>query len=120
MICKSRNRQPEPQGATVPVQSEIIAAIRERRIVEFRDGGGYRRIGEPHLLGVCAETGTTQIEMFQTDGETPGQRDHLKHWRRFAVDDIWSLETTGVGFVPRQDFNRHSPQWSEVIASVSD
>jgi hypothetical protein len=36
------------------------------------------------------------------------------------VDDVWNLQTTGVGFMPRQDFDRHSPQWSEVIASVSD
>ncbi len=101
------------------IQSALVAAIQEHRVVEFNDGGGYQRIGEPHLLGMCTETGSCQLELFQTDGETSGDRGHLPQWRRFTLEDLWNIQTTAVEFEPRDDFNPHSPQWSHVIASVS-
>jgi hypothetical protein len=101
------------------IQSALVAAIQEHRVIEFRDAGGYQRIGEPHLLGMCRETGSCQLEIFQTDGQTFGNRERLPRWRRFTLDDLWNLRTTGVEFEPRDDFNPHSPQWSHVMASVS-
>ena len=100
------------------IQAALIAAIQNRRVIEFKDGGGYQRIGEPHLLGMCAETETCQIEMYQTDGETARNRGHLPQWRRFTLDDLWNLQTTTIEFAPRDDFNVHSPLWIRVIASV--
>ena len=102
------------------VQTALIAAIKARKIVEFNDGGGYERIGEPHLLGVCAETGVTTLELVQTDGEQARTGAHLPQWRRFRLDDIWNLRTTGVELVPRNDFEPGSPRWSRVIVSVND
>ena len=104
----------------MPVQSALIAAIENRRVIEFRDGGGYERIGEPHLLGVCAETGTIQLEIFQTDGDKAKVGAQLPLWRRFAISEIWNLRTTGVEFIPRGGFEAGSLRWIRVIASVSD
>jgi hypothetical protein len=104
---------------TVLVQSALIAAIQGRRVIKFNDEGGYQRTGEPHLLGVCAETGRRQLEIFQTAGATAGSRGHLPQWRRFDVDVLWNLRITAVEFVARDDFNAQSPRWSDVIVSVS-
>ena len=102
------------------VESALIAAIENRRVIEFNDGGGYERIGEPHLLGVCAETGTTQLELFQTDGEKARAGATLPQWRRFVISEIWNLRTTAVEFVPQDGFEPNSPRWIRVIAVVSD
>jgi len=108
------------KGAAVSVQSALIAAIRNRKVVEFKDAGGYARIGEPHLLGVCAETGTTRLEVFQTDGDKSRSGSHLPQWRQFAIADIWNLQTTAIEFTPRADFDPRSARWSRVIASVCE
>jgi hypothetical protein len=104
----------------VPVQAELLAAIQARRVVEFKDGGGFQRIGEPHLLGVCAETGTTLLELFQTDGEKARSGSHLPQWRLFAISDIWNLRTTAIEFLPRAEFDPQSARWARVIASVRE
>jgi hypothetical protein len=108
------------QGATVPVQSDLIAAIHGRRIIEFKDGGGYERIGEPHLVGLCAETGRWQLEFFQTAGDSSACSEPLPQWRRFTITDICYLRTMAAGFTPREGFDSRSPRWSLVIASVLD
>jgi len=104
----------------VPVQSELIVAIRNRNVIEFKDAGGYARIGEPHLLGVCAETGMIRLELFQIDGDKSRSGSHLPQWRQFAIADIWNLQTTAIEFTPRADFDPCSARWSRVIASVCD
>lgn len=100
------------------IETALILAIQNRKIVEFNDGGGYRRIGEPHLLGVCAETGSCQLEIYQTDGEASERGCRLPQWRRFTVDDLWNLQTSAVAFIPRNDFDARSVRWMRVIASV--
>ncbi len=100
--------------------SAFVAAIQNRSVIEFRDSGGYQRIGEPHLLGVCTETGICELEILQTDGATSQNRGRLPQWRRFAVEDLWDLRTTAIPFMPRDEFNAWSPRWSRVIVSVSD
>ena len=103
----------------MPVQSALIEAIQSRCIVEFNDGGGYERIGEPHLLGICSETGTTQLEMMQTDGQKAKAGEQLPQWRRFTISEIWNLRVTAVEFVPRDEFDPRSLRWSRVIVCVN-
>ena len=100
------------------ISTAVISAIQNRNVIEFNDGGGYQRIGEPHLMGVCTETGCCELEILQTDGETSG-RGRLPQWRRFPVEDLWNVRTTAVQFSPREEFSPRSPQWSRVIASVA-
>ena len=113
--AKAHCPRPEHQ---MPIQSALIAAIQSCSVIEFRDGGGYLRIGEPHLLGVCAETETMQLEMFQTDGDKARAGAHLPQWRRFVISEIWALRTTAVKFLPRNGFESASPRWSRTIAAV--
>ena len=104
----------------MPVRTALIDAIKSHSIVRFHDGRGYQRIGEPHLLGVCSETGEIRVEMLQTDGESARQGSPLPEWRRFPISEIWNLCATAITFTPRQEFTPHSPVWAQVIASVGD
>lgn len=75
---------------------------------------GRMRIAEPHVLGT--KDGRLQILTFQVGGES--SRGGLPNWRRFFVDEISHLETTGETFAgPRLTWGRHS-EFDRQIAFV--
>lgn len=95
--------------------SELVRAVRERRVVKFIYDG-RERAGEPHAYGVAA-TGEPLLLFFQTGGDSatrppPG-------WRRFSAAKIERLVVTDAVFTGvRAGFSREDPKLVPLWAAV--
>ena len=91
----------------------IRAAIREKRLVEFRLQA-LLRVAEPHLYGIYK--GVHQLLVYQVAGES--KSGDLPNWRRADLQEISGLRLLEERFAgPRLPSSRHT-QWDIVLARV--
>lgn len=85
----------------------LVAAIRGRRVVEFRYGGEHRTV-EPYRLGRDA-SGRLLLQGWQS----------RKGWRSFHVDAMADLDATARSFdTPREGYVRGDDRLLRILAEV--
>jgi predicted DNA-binding transcriptional regulator YafY len=91
----------------------LVTAIRERRRVRFVYNG-FRRIAEPHLVGIH-EAGEAILSAFQLEGES--RSGVLPGWRTFILSEIEQLEVLDEHFTEtRSGYNALAARMTEVFA----
>jgi hypothetical protein len=70
-------------------------------VLEF-DYHGYRRVVEPHLLGI--HNSIAQLFGYQIRGGS--SRGDLPKWRRFDLSDVLDLQVLNEHFTPRAEGDR--------------
>tara|TARA_R110001606_G_scaffold345151_2_gene493968 strand:- start:30897 stop:31196 length:300 start_codon:yes stop_codon:yes gene_type:complete len=93
-------------------QQFIEEAIRSKSIVEF-SYGNHRRVVEPHVVGVI--NGAVQMLGYQIGGSSSSGG--IPEWRRFDLNRINGLSSTGQNFAGRRPFpsGQHSPWDYEIL-----
>lgn len=92
-------------------QAQISAAIRAKRVIQFRYKGAIRRV-EPHALGYDQGNVLT-LSAWQLSGGS-GQE-----FRDFHVDKLSGLSTTEQTFASaRRGYNPNDPTLSRVVARL--
>ena len=74
----------------------IVEATKQHQKIEF-GYDGFRRVGDPHIIGTD-KVGATTVFVWQTlsgKGGVPG-------WRHFPLDGLSGLRPTGNSFAPQQ------------------
>jgi hypothetical protein len=97
------------------MRGELVRAIRERLVVEFRYKG-LRRVVNPHLLGEAGKDEGVALSGVQTDGKS--SRGKLPVWVFCYLAEITNLTVTDRAFTPDRDFDASDKKFSSVIASV--
>ena len=93
------------------VGDQICAAIRDKKVIQFRYKGAIRR-AEPHALGYDGSNILT-LSAWQLAGGS-GQE-----FRDFHVDKLSELATTGQTFASaRQGYNPNDPTLSRVVCRL--
>ena len=97
------------------VNSELVSAIRQKRLVEFVYKAGRPRIVEPHDYGVRG--GVEKILAYQISGES---RSGVAHgWKWFDVENMRQLKVLERQFSgTRADRNQHHFDWDTLFIRV--
>jgi predicted DNA-binding transcriptional regulator YafY len=95
------------------MQREICAAIRKRRRLRFRYGGGLRTV-EPYAYGAC-ETHEL-LRAYQVSGFSPSRE---RGWKLFRVEEIAEIQDLDEKFAePRQGYMRNDPCLEVIYCEV--
>ena len=79
------------------MRDQLIAAIEQRRMVEFTYQGQLRRV-QPAAYGVGGRKGKDTLHAYQLGGGS--RRGHLPDWRNFHVEQITELTVMDQVFGP--------------------
>jgi len=97
------------------VNSEIVSAIREKRLIEFVYKAGRLRIVEPHDYGVRG--GVEKILAYQISGESQSGTPH--GWKWFDVESMQQLKVLERQFPgTRADRSQHHFDWDTLFIRV--
>ena len=97
------------------MNEEIIAAIENQNLIEFKYDGCYRVV-EPHTLGV-SKTGKENLSAFQTEGtsvhgDVPG-------WKQFTLIKIKEMNVLDKTFDdPRPGYVRGDSRMNEIYFEI--
>jgi hypothetical protein len=98
------------------VNSHLVLAIHNKRLIEFVYKNGRPRIVEPHDYGIrkrVEELLAYQVSGDSTSGTPSG-------WRTFTVADMTELRVLDRGFPgSRADASQHHLTWDVLFARVS-
>ena len=97
------------------VNSQLVSAINEKRLVEFVYKDGQARVVEPHDCGIRG--GVAKILAYQVGGASGSGTPH--GWKWYDVDDMRQLTALERHFPgSRVDSNRHHFEWDVLFARV--
>jgi hypothetical protein len=98
------------------VNLQLVAAIKEKRLIEFVYKGGRPRIVEPHDYGIRG--GVEKILAYQTSGESRSGNPH--GWKWFEVENMRQLTVLDRQFAgTRADSNQNHFEWDTLFARVA-
>jgi predicted DNA-binding transcriptional regulator YafY len=98
------------------MNSELVRAILERRLVEFIYKHGSTRTVEPHDYGI--RHGIESLLGFQISGES--RSGAPRGWKQFEVDHISHLRVLESRFAgTRADSTQHHRPWDTLFARVT-
>jgi hypothetical protein len=97
----------------VSVDSRIVAAIEERRLIRFLYGG-CSRTAEPHDYGV--RNGAVQLLVYQTAGES--RSGGLPEWRLVKLAGVSALEVLDERFAGSREAEQRHGEWERLFARV--
>jgi len=91
------------------VRSDLIRAVLERRVVEFRyDKDNADRFVHPHVL-YRTSAGNECVDAYQVAG--PTHSGTLPDWRLFDLRKIRRLDVLGEGFSPAPGYDPNSRKY---------
>ena len=97
------------------VNSQLVSAITEKRLIEFMYKGGRPRIVEPHDYGVRG--GIEKILAYQISGESRSGAPH--GWKWFEVENMRQLRALDRHFPgSRADSDQQHFEWDTLFARV--
>ncbi len=97
------------------VNSELVCAIVDKRLVEFAYKGGRRRIVEPHDYGI--RHGVESLFGFQVGGDSRSGTPN--GWKQFEVAQMRQLRVLEQRFPgSRADSEQHHRAWDVLFARV--
>jgi predicted DNA-binding transcriptional regulator YafY len=98
------------------VNSDLVLAITEKRLIEFVYKAGRTRIVEPHDYGM--RRGVEQLLAYQISGASRSGASH--GWKHFDVDGITQLRLLDRRFPgSRADSTQHHREWDTLFARVT-
>ncbi len=97
------------------VEQLIRAALRERRLLEFRYHDHVRRV-EPHALGQLRD-GVRVLLAWQVAGGS--RSEPPPGWRNFLLTDIKDLQAAAEQFTPRADYRPEKTKLRVILAEVA-
>lgn len=98
------------------MKSEIMQAIEDQRIIEFKYHG-LDRVVEPHIYGTIRYTGNEVLSCFQFEGQS--HSGGIPDWRTFLIREIMEMHISGKNFLnARPGYNPLDPRTIEVFAKV--
>ena len=97
------------------MNTELVRAINERRLIEFVYKGGQPRIAEPHDYGI--RRGVEKLLAYQISGESRSGNPH--GWKDFDVVDMSQLRVLDRKFPgSRGDSHQKHLKWDKLFARV--
>lgn len=97
------------------MQTAIIDAIRERRVLSFVYRGSPREV-EPHTYGINT-AGHEALSCFQVSGSSRSGTAH--EWKTLLVSEISSLAKTNRTFSgPRPEYVRDTKTFRQIFAQL--
>ena len=107
---------PERQSPGEIVKSDLVAAIREKRLIEFSYKSGRTRVVEPHDYGITG--GSEKLLGFQISGHSESGASH--GWKEFDVSQIRQLRALERRFAgSRAESGQDHRQWDTLFARVT-
>jgi len=98
------------------MNSELVRAIVEKRLVEFGYKGGTSRVVEPHDYGI--RHGVERLLGFQISGDSRSSAP--KGWKEFDLDQISRLRVLERRFAgTRADSAQQHRTWDTLFARVT-
>lgn len=108
--------EPRPNGGHEAMNSDLVRAIVEKRLIEFIYKRGSSRIVEPHDYGI--HHGVECLLGFQISGESQSGAPH--GWKQFDVDQIKQLRVLERRFAgTRADSAQRHRTWDTLFARVT-
>ena len=99
------------------VNSQLVTAIKEKRLIEFAYKGGRPRIAEPHDYGI--KGGVEAVLVYQISGDSTSGTPHgWKHSELRNMSDLRVLDRKFPG--SRRDRIQHHGRWDTLFARVDD
>jgi len=99
-----------------PGNSDLVAAIHDKRLIEFGYKNQRPRIVEPHDYGI--RSGVEKLLAYQISGESKSGTPH--GWKWFDVADMNHLRLLDRRFPgSRADASQNHRTWDVVFARVS-
>jgi hypothetical protein len=97
------------------MNTELVRAINEKRLIEFVYKGGRPRIVEPHDYGIRG--GVEKLLVYQISGESSSGNPH--GWKELRVEDMSQLRVLDRTFPgSRGDKHRKHLKWDKLFARV--
>lgn len=97
------------------MNSDLVFAISERRLIEFVYRAGRTRIAEPHDYGISV--GVEKLLAYQISGASRSGAPH--GWKHFDVVDMIQLRVLDRQFPgSRADSSQHHGEWDTLFARV--
>jgi hypothetical protein len=97
------------------VNSQLVSAINEKRLIEFIYKDGQGRVVEPHDYGIRG--GVAKILAYQVGGASRSGTPH--GWKWYDVDGMRQLTALERHFPgSRVDSNQHHFEWDVLFARV--
>jgi hypothetical protein len=97
------------------MNTELVRAINERRLIEFVYKGGRPRIAEPHDYGILG--GVESLLAYQVSGESRSGTPHS--WKHIKIEDMSQLRVLDRKFSgSRGDSRQHHLKWDKLFARV--
>ena len=98
------------------MNTDLVRAIREKRLIEFTYKSSAVRIAEPHDYGI--QNGIERLLTFQLHGESRTRTE--RGWRDLHLADIRNLRVLEQRFAgSRGDSNQKHRTWDVLFARVS-
>lgn len=98
------------------VNSDLLRAIADKRLVEFVYKTGQSRLAEPHDYGI--RHGVERLLVFQLSGDSQSGASH--GWKELDVAQIRQLRVTEHSFAgTRSESAQHHRGWDTLFARVS-
>jgi len=98
------------------VNSDLLRAIVDKRLVEFVYKTGRTRLAEPHDYGI--RHGVERLLVFQLSGDSRSGASH--GWKELEVAQIRQLRVTEHPFAgTRSESAQHHREWDTLFARVS-
>ena len=96
--------------------SDLCLAVKERRLISVRYGGGWRTI-EPRVHGFHRRTGNEVIRAFQVSGYSSSSPPD--GWRSFRLDEMSEITVLSETFpADRSGYNPNDPDMSQIHCRV--
>jgi hypothetical protein len=97
------------------VNTDLVRAIADKRLVAFTYKFGHRRIVEPHDYGI--RNGVECLLAYQITGESASGTAH--GWKRFDLAHVQELQVLDSRFAgTRADSSQHHRAWDALFARV--
>jgi hypothetical protein len=97
------------------VNSDLILAITEKRLIEFLYKAGRTRIAEPHDYGISG--GVEKLLAYQISGASRSGAPH--GWKHFDVAEMTQVRVLDRRFPgSRADSGQHHGEWDTLFARV--
>jgi hypothetical protein len=97
------------------VNSDLVSAINEKRLIEFVYKGGRPRIAEPHDYGI--RRGLEALLVYQISGDSRSGTAH--GWKHLEVENMTQLCVLDRTFPgSRGDSRQHHREWDTLFARV--
>ena len=98
------------------MNSDLVLAITQKRLIEFVYKAGRTRIAEPHDYGM--RRGVEQLLAYQISGASRSGAPH--GWKHFDVGGMTQLRVLDQRFPgSRADSGQHHREWDTLFARVT-